>query len=43
MDLPQLITLLGSLAVLIGLLKAHHVVVERHVLPSIEPDDERDE
>lgn len=39
----QIVSLFGAIVVTFALLKVHHVVVEKHVLPSIEEDEEVEE
>lgn len=43
MDWLEVVSLLGSLVVMFGLLKAHRVVVKNHVLPEVESDEDVDE
>jgi hypothetical protein len=43
MDWLEVVSLLGSLVVMFGLLKAHRVVVKNHVLPEVESDEDADE
>jgi hypothetical protein len=43
MDLSQLVTVLGGVVLLVGLLRAHRVIVKEYLLPEIEPVEETEE
>lgn len=43
MDLSQLVTVLGSVVLLVGLLRAHRVIVKEYLLPEIDSPDEMEE
>lgn len=46
MDITHVASLVGSVVVVVGLLRAHRLVVERHTLPNMdfetEPEEEDD-
>lgn len=43
MEPIQIVSLFGAIVLTFALLKAHHVVVKKHVLPSIEEDESVEE